>query len=68
VPRFLIYRIGLGPAQPALINGAGIGERDVGSAAETFLTLARSSIAFGGAAIGDILPPNGAWVLARRII
>jgi predicted MFS family arabinose efflux permease len=58
VPLFLIYGIGQGLAQPALINvivgGAGVAGQDAGSAAGVFLTIAQSSIAFGIAAIGDI--------------
>ena len=58
VPLFLVYGIGQGLAQPALINvtvgGSGVAEEDAGSVAGVFLTIAQSSIAFGVAAIGDI--------------
>ena len=58
VPLFLIYGLGQGLAQPALINtvvgGAGVSGADAGSAAGLFLTTAQSSIALGVAAIGDV--------------
>ena len=58
VPLFLVYGIGQGLAQPALINvivgGSGVAEQDAGSMAGVFLTIAQSSIAFGVAAIGDV--------------
>jgi predicted MFS family arabinose efflux permease len=58
VPLFLIYGLGQGLAQPALINAvvgsAGVSAEDAGSAAGLFLTTAQSSIALGVAAIGDV--------------
>jgi EmrB/QacA subfamily drug resistance transporter len=58
VSLFLIYGLGQGLAQPALINAivgsAGIGAADAGSAAGLFLTIAQSSIALGVAAIGNV--------------
>ena len=58
MPLFLLYGLGQGLAQPALINtvvgSAGVSGEDAGSAAGLFLTTAQSSIAFGVAAIGDV--------------
>lgn len=58
VPIFLIYGLGQGLAQPALINtvigSSGVSGEDAGSAAGLFLTTAQSSIALGVAAIGDV--------------
>jgi MFS family permease len=58
VPLFLIYGLGQGLAQPALINivvgSSGVSGEDAGSAAGLFLTTAQSSIALGVAAIGDV--------------
>jgi EmrB/QacA subfamily drug resistance transporter len=58
VPIFLIYGLGQGLAQPALIStvigGAAIAEQDAGSASGLFLTVAQSIIALGVAAIGDV--------------
>jgi EmrB/QacA subfamily drug resistance transporter len=55
---FLIYGIGQGLAQPALITivvaGSGVSGEDAGSAAGLFLTTAQSSIALGVAVIGDV--------------
>jgi EmrB/QacA subfamily drug resistance transporter len=55
---FLIYGLGQGLAQPALINtvvgSAGVSGADAGAAAGLFLTMAQSSIALGVAAIGDV--------------
>jgi len=55
---FLIYGLGQGLAQPALINtvvgSAGVSAEDAGSAAGLFLTTAQSALALGVAAIGDI--------------
>jgi MFS family permease len=54
----VVYGVGQGLAQPALINtvigGSGIGPDDTGSAVGLFLTTAQSCIAFGVAAIGDV--------------
>jgi len=58
VPIFLVYGLGQGLAQPALINavigGAGVSGEDTGSAVGLFLTTAQSAIALGVAAIGDV--------------
>ena len=58
VPGFLIYGLGQGLAQPAMINAvvgsAGVSGEDAGAAAGLFLTVAQSSIALGVAAIGDV--------------
>jgi EmrB/QacA subfamily drug resistance transporter len=58
VSLFLIYGLGQGLAQPALIGtvvgSAGVSGEDAGSAAGLFLTTAQSSIALGVAAIGDV--------------
>jgi EmrB/QacA subfamily drug resistance transporter len=58
IPIFLIYGLGQGLAQPALINtvigGAGVTGDDAGSAVGLFLTTAQSAIALGVAAIGDV--------------
>ena len=58
VPLFLVYGLGQGLAQPALIGtvvgSAGVSGEDAGAAAGLFLTTAQSSIALGVAAIGDV--------------
>jgi MFS family permease len=58
IPIFLVYGLGQGLAQPALINtvigGAGVTGDDAGSAVGLFLTTAQSAIALGVAAIGDV--------------
>jgi len=58
VPIFLIYGLGQGLAQPALITtvigSSGVSGEDSGSAAGLFLTTAQSAIALGVAAIGDV--------------
>jgi MFS family permease len=55
---FLVYGLGQGFAQPALINtvigSAGVTGDDAGSAVGLFLTVAQSVIALGVAAIGDM--------------
>ena len=55
---FLVYGVGQGLAQPALIStvlgGAGVGGEDAGAASGLFLTTAQSSLALGVAAIGDV--------------
>jgi MFS family permease len=55
---FLVYGLGQGLAQPALINtvigSSGVSEDDAGSAVGLFLTTAQSVIALGVAAIGDV--------------
>ncbi len=55
---FLVYGLGQGLAQPALINtvigSSGVTGEDAGSAAGLFLTVAQSSIALGVAALGDV--------------
>jgi hypothetical protein len=55
---FLVYGLGQGLAQPALINtvigSAGVTGEDAGSAVGLFLTTAQSVIALGVAAIGDV--------------
>jgi predicted MFS family arabinose efflux permease len=55
---FLLYGLGQGLAQPALINtvvgSSGVSGEDAGSAAGLFLTTAQSSIALGVAAIGGV--------------
>jgi len=57
VPTFLIYGLGQGLAQPALINtvigSSSVSGEDSGSAARLLLTTAQSSIALGVAATGD---------------
>lgn len=58
VPLFLLYGLGQGLAQPALINtvvgSSGVSGEDAGAAAGLFLTTAQSAIALGVAAIGDV--------------
>jgi len=55
---FLVYGLGQGLAQPALINtvvgSSGVTGDDAGSAVGLFLTTAQSVIALGVAAIGDV--------------
>jgi MFS family permease len=55
---FLVYGLGQGLAQPALINtvigSAGVTGDDAGSAVGLFLTTAQSVIALGVAVIGDV--------------
>jgi MFS family permease len=55
---FLVYGLGQGLAQPALINtvigSTGVTGEDAGSAVGLFLTTAQSAIALGVAAIGDV--------------
>jgi hypothetical protein len=55
---FLVYGLGQGLGQPALINtvigNSGVSGQDAGSAAGLFLTTAQSAIALGVAAIGDV--------------
>ncbi|MEJ0017647.1 MAG: MFS transporter [Acetobacteraceae bacterium] len=57
-PALLVYGLGQGLAQPALINTvigtAGISGDDAGAAVGLFLTTAQSSVALGVAAIGDV--------------
>jgi EmrB/QacA subfamily drug resistance transporter len=57
-PIFLVYGLGQGLAQPALIDAvigsAGVTGEDAGSAVGLFLTTAQSTIALGVAAIGDV--------------
>ena len=70
---FLVYGLGQGLAQPALINtvigSAGVTGEDAGSAVGLFLTTAQSAIALGVAAIGDVffsllsaLPTTGEYL------
>ena len=58
VALFLVYGLGQGLGQPALINtvigGSRVSGEDAGSAAGLFLTTAQSSIALGVAAIGGV--------------
>lgn len=58
VSSFLLYGLGQGLAQPALINTvmdySGVSGEDAGAAAGLFLTTAQSAIALGVAAIGDV--------------
>lgn len=55
---FLVYGLGQGLAQPALINtvigSSGVTGDDAGSAVGLFLTTAQSVIALGVAAVGDV--------------
>jgi EmrB/QacA subfamily drug resistance transporter len=55
---FLVYGLGQGLAQPALINtvvgSSGVTGEDAGSAVGLFLTTAQSVIALGVAVIGDV--------------
>jgi MFS family permease len=55
---FLVYGVGQGFAQPALINlvvgSKGTTSEDAGSAAGIFLTVIHSSMALGVASIGDV--------------
>src|SRR5258707_1384324 len=55
---FLVYGVGQGFAQPALINlvvgSNGTTSEDAGSAAGIFLTVIHSSMALGVASIGDV--------------
>jgi MFS family permease len=55
---FLVYGLGQGLAQPALINtvigSSGVTGNDAGSAVGLFLTTAQSVIALGVAAVGDV--------------
>jgi len=61
---FLVYGVGQGFAQPALINlvvgSNGTTSEDAGSAAGIFLTVIHSSMALGVASIGDVF----FWALA----
>jgi MFS family permease len=61
---FLVYGVGQGFAQPALINlvvgSKGTTSEDAGSAAGIFLTVIHSSMALGVASIGDVF----FWALA----
>ena len=58
VPLVLLYGLGQGLAQPALINtvvsSSGVTDEDAGAAVGLFLTTAQAVIALGVAAIGDV--------------
>jgi len=58
VPIFMIYGLGQGLAQPALITtvigSSGVADADAGAVVGLFLTTAQSAIALGVAAIGDV--------------
>jgi len=58
VPLFLLYGLGQGLAQPALITtvigSSGVADADAGAVVGLFLTTAQAVIALGVAAIGDV--------------
>jgi len=58
VPLFLLYGLGQGLAQPALITtvigSSGVANEDAGAVVGLFLTTAQAVIALGVAAIGDV--------------